>query len=628
MNPARLFFSNPVILKELRGRMRGPRAFVVLTGYLILVGGFTLLLYLGMTRVSQVSTDQIDGGEIGRVLFTGVVGIQLFLVTFIAPAFTAGAISGERERQTFDLLRTTLLPASNLVMGKLISALAYVFLLLLSGIPLLSLSFILGGTDVPDILISILVLMVMAIFLGTAGVYFSAATKRTLPASIATYGVALLVVVGLALIAQIVVALTQTLLDNADLSQDAEWVVLIVRGVFICLNPVATLQVTRDYLVAEQNPWTFTYTFSGGETATIPSPWIAFTGVYLLIFRSVLYIYHASDQQGRRLLMNATPSLNLTGVLRRWDRRRRLTLTWLWLPRALLVGALVGMLVAVISLLRPWLLPQEVQQVALVALGGAVALFLLAIWLYPRSIPWLAQHFDLRFGLKERISTALQLREGHIPSAGILEPYQIKDTQAVVGKVNLREQLPFRARALEWAAMLLALAALLLLLNADYRFAKEIEEERAVDQAIEEQIEALEQTREDILSNENLSEAEQQALTQPLDEALEALEAPNISREEAVAALQEAQQQLEALGEGLAQEELDAMQQAGNELSESGNPNAESAGEALQSGDPQAAAEALEQLGENVAEGELSQEEAEALADQLDAAANATEATN
>lgn len=263
--------------------MRGPRAFIVLTGYLTLVGGFSILLYLGMTRISLAGTEQVDGGEIGRVLFAGVVGIELFLVTFIAPAFTAGAISGERERQTYDLLRTTLLPASHLVMGKLFSALAYVFLLLLSAIPLQSLAFILGGTDLSDMMIAIVVLMVTAIFLGTVGVYFSARTQRTLPASIATYGVALTVVVGTALLAQLFVVLTEEIINNNQVNAQLEWLILLLRGVLITLNPVATLQVTRDTLITQQNPFMFEYTFSSGNTTTLPSPWIVFTLVYLLI---------------------------------------------------------------------------------------------------------------------------------------------------------------------------------------------------------------------------------------------------------------------------------------------------------------------------------------------------------
>src|SRR5260370_22948267 len=126
---------NPVVLKELRGRMRGTRAFVVLTVYLTLMSGFALLLYV-LYATSLNYSGVTPGGTIGRVLFIGIVGVELFLVTFIAPTFTAGAISGERERQTYDLLRTTLLPASPLLRAKLSSPVSYGLLPLLARFPL------------------------------------------------------------------------------------------------------------------------------------------------------------------------------------------------------------------------------------------------------------------------------------------------------------------------------------------------------------------------------------------------------------------------------------------------------------------------------------------------------------
>ena len=46
----------------------------------------------------------------------------------------------------------------------------------------------------------------------------------------------------------------------------------------------------------------------------------------------------------------------LTRVVKRWDRRLRLQQTLLWLPRSLLPGLAIGLLLAVISWLRPWLL--------------------------------------------------------------------------------------------------------------------------------------------------------------------------------------------------------------------------------------------------------------------------------
>lgn len=282
LNPLRPLLRNPVALKELRGRMRGPRAFVVLTCYLIVVGGFTTLLYIAGTAATYNTTGEVDGGTLGRVLFGSVVAIELFLVTFITPAFTAGSISGEHESQTYDLLRTTLLPERQLVFGKLFSALAYVFLLLLAAIPLQSIAFLFGGVDVEEIVISLLVLLATAIFLGNIGVYYSAMTHRTLRANIMTYITILAVILVTTAGAVIALAIVEGL-DPSTSSSGSEWVLLVARGVFVCLNPLTTLLSTQQYLVNQQTLFTFKYTFTDGTTTTLPSPWIAFTIFYLLL---------------------------------------------------------------------------------------------------------------------------------------------------------------------------------------------------------------------------------------------------------------------------------------------------------------------------------------------------------
>lgn len=282
LNPFHPLFKNPVALKELRGRMRGPRAFVVLTCYLIVVGGFTALLYVAGTAAAYSTTGEVDGGTLGRVLFGSVVAIELFLVTFITPAFTAGSISGEHESQTYDLLRTTLLPERQLVFGKLFSALAYVLLLLLAAIPLQSIAFLFGGVDVEEILISLVVLLATAIFLGTVGVYYSAVTRRTLRANIMTYVTILTVVLVTTAGAVIALAIAEGINPGTG-STTVEWGLLGARGIFVCLNPLTTLLATQQYLVNQQTIFTFEYTFANGTSTTLPSPWIIFTIFYLVL---------------------------------------------------------------------------------------------------------------------------------------------------------------------------------------------------------------------------------------------------------------------------------------------------------------------------------------------------------
>ena len=283
------FRVNPVMLKELRGRMRGVRSFIVLTIYLGLMSAFTTLLYLVFTASSVQSTGSGAIGAIGRVLFIGLVGIELLLIIFIAPAFTAGAITGERERQTYDLLRTTLLASPSFVIGKLESALGYILLLLFSAIPLQSIAFLFGGVTELELILSFVVLAVTAITLGTVGIFFSAITPRTLSASIRSYTVALAVTFG------IPVLLSFPLLNafvNAAIgfgsgistSPLVETIFIYLGLVLVSLNPVATSLVSQQLLADRQvlGLWTVTLS-SDGSTIPMLSPWISFTIFYLVI---------------------------------------------------------------------------------------------------------------------------------------------------------------------------------------------------------------------------------------------------------------------------------------------------------------------------------------------------------
>lgn len=295
VNPLRWLFRNPVVLKELRGRMRGPRAFLVLTGYLIVVGGFTTLFYLSITSDVLNTDSQFNGGEIGRDLFIAVLAMELFLVTFITPAFTSGAISGERERQTYDLLRTTLLSESRLIMGKLFSALAYVFLLLLAAIPLQSIAFLFGGVDLTEIWISLIVLVATSVLLGTLGVYFSITTRRTLRANMTTYIIAM----GFMAVTTLLIAVTDAIYDRSIFtSTGPETPIVLFRGFMVSLNPVATGLVTQDFLVNQQTALTIVHTYQNGDTITLPAPWVILTLTYFLL---TLVLFYMSVRQLRKI---------------------------------------------------------------------------------------------------------------------------------------------------------------------------------------------------------------------------------------------------------------------------------------------------------------------------------------
>ncbi|MCJ7433033.1 MAG: ABC transporter permease, partial [Anaerolineales bacterium] len=172
---------NPVITKELKGRMRGRQGFIMLTVYLMLISFFIGLVYLFLAMEGNISSgDPSYLQTIGKVVFSTVILLELLMVSFIGPALTSGAISSERERQTFDLLRTSLLSARALVFGKLSSAVVYLLLLIFTAIPVQSLAFFLGGVGMAEMVISTLMLVVSAVFFCALGLFFSSFVKRTL----------------------------------------------------------------------------------------------------------------------------------------------------------------------------------------------------------------------------------------------------------------------------------------------------------------------------------------------------------------------------------------------------------------------------------------------------------------
>ncbi len=184
-------------VKELRGRMRGKRAFVILTVYLGLMALFAWMILGILETAAQAS---FGGGfvssQIGQQLFTALLLLETLLVPFLAPALTASAISLEREKQTLDMLNATPISSLGLVLGKLFSALTYVFLLIIASIPLTALVFVFGGVGPEDLLRGYLVLIVTAIGFGSIGLFFSALIQRTQAATVLTYFVVFALTMG------------------------------------------------------------------------------------------------------------------------------------------------------------------------------------------------------------------------------------------------------------------------------------------------------------------------------------------------------------------------------------------------------------------------------------------------
>ena len=176
-------------------------------------------------------------------LYEFVTSMEFLLLMFIVPAVTASSISGERERQTLDLMLTTRMSAGQIVGGKLLSALSTLLLLILSSFPAVAMVFVYGGITWADAFSLILCYVTVAFFAGSIGICFSAALKRSTISTVVTYGTLVAVVAGTYFINRFALSVSGMSLDKTTVYSIADSELRASSGVFFYLflfNPAVT----------------------------------------------------------------------------------------------------------------------------------------------------------------------------------------------------------------------------------------------------------------------------------------------------------------------------------------------------------------------------------------------------
>jgi ABC-type transport system involved in multi-copper enzyme maturation permease subunit len=185
----------PVLFKELATQLRGSRAALLITLYVGLVLIAARLFY-GLVAAQLDYGRPLLSAQIGQVLFIGVSLVVQTLTVFLAPATTVSAISQEHERGTFALILATPLSAGQLLVGKLLAALAFMLLLLLAVAPAMSLVLLFGGVAISDVLRVLATTLITAVVGCAFGLCCSAITRQTYSATLLCYALLISLVGG------------------------------------------------------------------------------------------------------------------------------------------------------------------------------------------------------------------------------------------------------------------------------------------------------------------------------------------------------------------------------------------------------------------------------------------------
>lgn len=178
---------NPVYKRETRVNSRSLRLPLILTVFNGILCAVALMnMYSVVSQVKATATIQYSSF---MEMYEFVATIEFILLTFIVPAVTASSISGERERQTLELMLTTQMTPAQIVNGKLMSALSTLLLLIISSFPAIMMVFVFGGITPIDVVALLLCYTAVALFAGSLGICFSSAFKRSTLSTVLTYGV-------------------------------------------------------------------------------------------------------------------------------------------------------------------------------------------------------------------------------------------------------------------------------------------------------------------------------------------------------------------------------------------------------------------------------------------------------
>lgn len=186
---------NPVLARELKERVRGLRAFLTIGLFLALLTATVWFVYIG-NRADTFGFDLERQTRLGRDLFEWLLSIMLVLLLFLLPGLTAGAIAGERERQTLLPLQITPLTPRSILWGKVTAALAFLVLMIVAALPLFAVAYQLGGLAVLDIVQGLVAVVAVGVLVAAMVVAISTFAKRVQTATLLAYGFTALLAFG------------------------------------------------------------------------------------------------------------------------------------------------------------------------------------------------------------------------------------------------------------------------------------------------------------------------------------------------------------------------------------------------------------------------------------------------
>lgn len=281
---------NPIVKRDVKVQSRSMKICWGVFAYELILA---LVFFLAMLIIRQVIRYSDNVNLYGALvwLYPVLAITQLVILIVVVPVRTASSISGERERQTFDLMMTTGMTPFSIITGKVTTAIVQSMFFVVASMPIMALPFVIGGMSWSWLFWFLAVAFLMSFFAASIGIFCSSVCRRSIGAVFMSYGFYLVFFLA-TMVPYIVYQITLTNMRNTPTYLYGENLAL-----FLLLNPIVYLVeffgrvMTGESLVNTFfNDLTYATQTHGPIRYVLTGPWWIILSTVLLIGVSFLFL--------------------------------------------------------------------------------------------------------------------------------------------------------------------------------------------------------------------------------------------------------------------------------------------------------------------------------------------------
>lgn len=285
---------NPIIKKDVKVQSRSMKICWGVFAYELILA---LVFFLAMVIIREnnyYSTSNIYSDLVW--LYPTLASTQLIIIGVVVPVRTASAISGEKERQTFDIMMTTGMTPFSVIAGKVMTAIVQSMFYVAASMPIMALCFVIGGMSWSYLFWFLAVAFLMSLFAASVGILCSSLCKKSITAVIMSYGFYLVFFLGtfLPYLLYVVVTLSgSSQYSNTSLYDYGEnmWLFLLLNPIMYVLEFFSRI-MTGESLV---NMIPTSYTKGPINHVAVGYRWMIISTILFVAF-ALLFLFLAAKR--------------------------------------------------------------------------------------------------------------------------------------------------------------------------------------------------------------------------------------------------------------------------------------------------------------------------------------------